>query len=228
MLARGASMQDIEVIVGGFMSVDGKIAPANRNGKEFTQFMTPTHKKMLHSIRASVDAVIVGVDTVIADDPSLTVREVEGKNPLRIVLDSHARTPQTAKILETSQASTMIAVSKNAPKEKIISLKNRKVEVFTSSTQQTVNLHELMLSLKSRGIKKVLVEGGAEVRWSFFNENLADSLFVWIMPYIWGGKEAPTLVGGPGFLRAEDTRKLKLTSIEQAEGLLVLWYSVEH
>jgi 2,5-diamino-6-hydroxy-4-(5-phosphoribosylamino)pyrimidine 1'-reductase len=221
-------VQGIEVIVGGFMSVDGKIAPADRNGKEFTQFMTQTHKKMLHSIRASVDAVIVGVDTVITDNPSLTVREVNGKNPLRIILDSHARTPLTTKILDTNYAPTLIAVSKSAPKEKIASFVNKKVEVFTSSNENTVNLQELMLALRSRGVKKVLVEGGAEVRWSFLKENLVDELFVWVMPYIWGGKEAPTLVGGSGFLKAEDAKKLKLTSVEQVEGLLILWYSVEH
>ena len=208
------------------MSVDGKIAPANRNGKEFTQFMTSTHTRMLHSIRASVDAVIVGVDTVIADDPSLTVREVKGKNPLRIVLDSKARTPENAQILDTKEAQTLIAVSRSAQKEKIASLDNRKVEVFTSSSKHTVNLQELMGFLKNRGIKKVLVEGGSEVRWSFFREKLVDELFVWVMPYIWGGRDAPTLVGGEGFLRGDEAVQLKLRSGEQVEGLLVLWFSV--
>lgn len=221
-------MQDMKVIVGGFMSVDGKIAPANRNGKEFAQFMTQTHKKMLHSIRAGVDAVIVGVDTVIADDPGLTVREVQGKNPLRVVLDSKARTPLTAKILDTTKAPTLIAVTKKAPKEKIAFLRNKKVDVFISSDEEQVNLQELMEALKKRGVKKVLVEGGAEVRWSFFRENLVDEFFVWIMPYVWGGGDAPTLVGGSGFLRAGDAKKLKSKSVEQVEGLLVMWFSVEH
>jgi 2,5-diamino-6-hydroxy-4-(5-phosphoribosylamino)pyrimidine 1'-reductase len=221
-------MRDMQVTVGGFMSVDGKIAPADRNGKEFTQFMTPTHRRMLHSLRASVDAVIVGVDTVLADDPALTVREAQGKSPLRIVLDSKARTPLTAKILDTKEAPTLIAVTKKATKEKITSLGNRKVDVFISSDEDAVNLQELMEALKKRGVKKVLVEGGAEVRWSFFRENLVDELFVWIMPTVWGGSDAPTLVGGSGFLRAEDAKKLKSKSVEQVEGLLVLWFSVEH
>ncbi len=74
----------------------------------------------------------------------------------------------------------------------------------------------------------MLVEGGAEVRWSFFKEDLADELFVWIMPYIWGGKEAPSLVGGAGFLKADDAKKLKLTSEERIEELIILWFKVEH
>ncbi|MDR0373468.1 MAG: 2,5-diamino-6-(ribosylamino)-4(3H)-pyrimidinone 5'-phosphate reductase [Nitrososphaerota archaeon] len=221
-------MQGIEVIVGGFMSVDGKIAPTNRNGQEFTQFMTPLHKKMLHRIRASVDAVMVGVDTVLADNPELTVRYVDGKNPLRVVLDSKAQTPLTAKISDTSQVPTLIATTKHAPKEKIRALKNRSIDIFTSnSEEETVNLKELMEILKKRGIKRILVEGGAEVRWSFFESNLVDELFVWIMPYVWGGRDAPTLVDGSGFLRAEEAKKLKLKSMEQVEGLIVLWFSVE-
>jgi 2,5-diamino-6-(ribosylamino)-4(3H)-pyrimidinone 5'-phosphate reductase len=221
-------MQGVEVIVGGFMSVDGKIAPANRNGQEFIQFMTPLHKKMLHSIRASVDAVVVGVGTVLADDPTLTVRDVERKNPLRVVLDSKAQTPLTSKIADISQASTLIATTRHASKEKIEALKNRNIEVFISNSEKAVNLQELIEALMSRGVKRVLVEGGAEVRWSFFESNLVDELFVWIMPYVWGGKEAPTLVDGQGFLRAQEAKKLKLKSTEQIEGLTVLWFSVQH
>jgi 5-amino-6-(5-phosphoribosylamino)uracil reductase len=221
-------MQGVEVIVGGFMSVDGKIAPANRNGQEFMQFMTPLHKKMLHSIRASVDAVVVGVETVLADDPTLTVRDVEGKNPLRVVLDSRAQTPLTAKITDTHQASTLIATTRQASKEKTQALKNKNIDVLISKSEKTVNLQELIEALKNRGVRRVLVEGGAEVRWSFFEANLVDELFVWIMPYIWGGKEAPTLVGGQGFLEAQEAKKLKLKSIEQVEGLTVLWFSVLH
>ncbi|MCL2475643.1 2,5-diamino-6-(ribosylamino)-4(3H)-pyrimidinone 5'-phosphate reductase [Candidatus Bathycorpusculum sp.] len=221
-------MQGVEVIVGGFMSIDGKIAPANRNGQEFTQLMTPLHKKMLHSIRASVDAVVVGVGTVLADDPTLTVRDVEGKNPLRVVLDSKAQTPLTAKIANTNQASTLIATTTQASKEKIKALKNKNIEVFISNSEKTVNLQELVEALKSRGVRKVLVEGGAEVRWSFFEANLVDELFVWIMPYVWGGKEAPTLVDGQGFLGAQEAKKLKLKSTEHIEGLTVLWFTVQH
>ncbi len=225
-LKRHKELRDVEVIVGGFMSLDGKTAPANRNGREFTQFMTPKHTKILHKIRSTVDAVIVGVDTVIADNPSLTVREVKGKNPTRIVLDSNARTPQNAKILNTQEAPTLIVVSKNAPKEKIAYLKSKNVEVIASSSE-IVDLNELMGELKKQGIRKVLVEGGGKVRWSFFEKKLVDELFVWIMPTIWGGRDAPTLVEGSGFLKAEEAVQLKLKSIENVGDILVLWFSVK-
>jgi len=221
-------MLGVEVIVGGFMSVDGKIAPADRNGKEFTQFMMPRHKKMLHRIRASVDAIVVGVGTVLADDPTLTVRAVEGKNPLRVVLDSKAQTPLTAKIADTDQASTLIVTTRQASKEKIQALRNKGIDVFISSSEKAVNLRELIEALKNRGIRRVLVEGGAEVRWSFFESNLVDELFVWIMPYVWGGRDAPTLVGGQGFLGTQEAKKLELKNMEHIEGLLILWFAVQN
>ncbi len=220
-------MRDVHVIVGGFMSLDGKTAPANRKGREFSRYMTPEHERLLHEIRADVDAIIVGVETVIADNPSLTVRNVQGKTPLRVVLDSHARTPLGAKILNTQEAPTLIALAKDAPKEKTALLKTQNVQVFVSSAQQKVDLNELIAELASRGVSRVLVEGGGEVRWSFFEQKLVDELFVWIMPTVWGGRNAPTLVEGAGFLRAEDAVGLELESIKQAGDFLVLWFTVK-
>jgi 2,5-diamino-6-hydroxy-4-(5-phosphoribosylamino)pyrimidine 1'-reductase len=216
----------MHVIVGGFMSADGKIAPANRKGREFSQYMKPNHERLLHEIRGSVDAVIVGVETVLADNPSLTLRRVEGKNPLRVILDSQARTPLDSKIVNTQEASTLIAVSKDVSKEKTDLLKNRNVDVLFSSSAQKVDLNELLVELANRGVKRVLVEGGGEVRWSFFEQRLVDELFVWVVPAVWGGRTAPTLVEGAGFLRAEDAVNLELESIRQVEDILVLWYSI--
>jgi 2,5-diamino-6-(ribosylamino)-4(3H)-pyrimidinone 5'-phosphate reductase len=218
-------LKNIKVTVGGFMSVDGKIAPANRIGREFTKFMTPQHQKILHRIRARVDAIIVGVDTIIADDPSLTVRAVKGKNPIRVVLDSSARTPLTSRILNT-EAKTIIVVTQKAQKERIESLRNKKAEVILSNSARRVDLRELIGELRNRGVNKVLIEGGGEVRWSFFKENLVDELFVWIMPYVWGGRDAPTLVDGEGFLKAEDAMSLKLEDMKFVNNIIILWFSV--
>jgi 2,5-diamino-6-hydroxy-4-(5-phosphoribosylamino)pyrimidine 1'-reductase len=216
----------LHVIVGGFMSIDGKVAPKNRVGQTFAQFMTPQHKKLLHTIRAEADAIVVGIGTVLADDPALTVRDVNGANPLRVILDSKARTPLNAKVLCTDQAPTLIAVAQNASKTKIDALKAKNAEIFVSQDFDRVNLTALLQMLAARGIRRVFVEGGSEVRWSFFKENLVDELFVWVLPYVWGGKEAPTLVDGEGFLGAADAVPLTLTSSEVVDGLLVLWFSV--
>ena len=210
------------------MSVDGKIAPANYMGREFSQFMKSQHEQMLHSIRAGVDAVIVGVNAVVADDPSLTVRAVEGKNPLRVVIDSQARTPINSKILDTEKALTLIAVAKDAPKDKIEFLRSRNVAVMCSSSLKRVDLKELLVELSIKwGVKRVLVEGGGEVRWSFFEQGLVDELFVWIMPTIWGGRDAPTLVEGSGFLKAEEAVNLTFKSIDKVEDIIILWFNTK-
>ncbi len=218
-------MDNVRVTVGGLMSVDGKIAPADRVGRKFSRFMTARHQRMLHTIRSKVDAIVVGVDTVIADNPSLTVRKVKGKNPLRVVLDSKARTPLESKILGR-EASTVIAVTKHAPEGRV-KLLRRKVEVLVLRGSQRVDLKELLGELKKRGIHSVLVEGGGEARWGFFKEGLVDELFVWVVPYIWGGRDAPTLVDGEGFLQEADAIPLKLKSTKVVDRTLILSFHVE-
>ena len=217
-------MEGIRVTVGGFMSVDGKIAPADRVGRKFSKFMTHRHQRMLHRIRSRVDAVVVGVNTVIADNPSLTVRAVKGKNPLRIVLDSNARTPLGSKILD-GEAPTIIAVAKNAPKRRV-KLLRRKTEVLALVRSGRVDLRELLGHLKNRGVRTVLVEGGGETRWSFFKEGLVDDFFVWIMPYVWGGRDAPTLVDGAGFIDEADAIPMKLESTRVVDSVLMLSFHV--
>jgi 2,5-diamino-6-(ribosylamino)-4(3H)-pyrimidinone 5'-phosphate reductase len=215
-------LNGIKVIVGGFMSIDGKIAPSNRAGRVFSKFMTSRHQRMLHTIRSRVDAVIVGVETVIADNPSLTVREVKGRNPIRVVLDSNARTPLGSKILN-GNASTIIAVSENARRGRVRSL-SEKAEVLEVGRSR-VDINRLLRRLRNRGVRTVLVEGGGETRWSFFKEHAVDELFVWVMPYVWGGRNAPTLVDGEGFVKPEKAVSLKLRSIRIVDKLLVLSFS---
>jgi 2,5-diamino-6-(ribosylamino)-4(3H)-pyrimidinone 5'-phosphate reductase len=214
----------VKVTVGGFMSIDGKIAPADRVGRRFFKFMTPRHQRMLHKIRSRVDAIVVGVDTVILDNPSLTVRNVHGKNPLRIVLDSKARTPLDSKVMDGA-AQTIIAVTKNAPKRRV-ELLRKKTEVLVLNRAGRVDLRALLRELRRRGVRRVLVEGGGETRWGFFKEGLVDDFFVWITPHIWGGRDAPTLVDGAGFLHEDDAIPLKLKSRRVVDNLLILSFHV--
>jgi 2,5-diamino-6-(ribosylamino)-4(3H)-pyrimidinone 5'-phosphate reductase len=218
-------MYGVRVTVGGFMSIDGKIAPSDRVGRKFFKFMTGRHLKMLHRIRSRTDAIVVGVGTVIADNPSLTVRAVKGKNPLRVVLDSNARTPLDSKIMDRA-APTIIAVNKNAPKSRI-ELLRKKTEVLVLNRSERVDLRGLLRELRKRGVRRVFVEGGGETRWSFFKEGLVDDFFVWIMPTIWGGRDAPTLVDGDGFLDADEAVPLKLRNTRVVDNLLVLSFRVE-
>ena len=207
------------------MSVDGKIAPADHVGRRFFKFMTPRHQRMLHKIRSNVDAIVVGVDTVLMDNPSLTVRNVHGKNPLRVVLDSNARTPLNSKVTDAA-APTIIAVTRKASRKKIELLRKKTEVLVLKSESGRVDLKALLGELRHRRVRRVLVEGGGETRWSFFKEGLVDDFFVWITPHIWGGRDSPTLVDGAGFLYEEDAVRLKLKSRKVVDNLLILSFRV--
>ena len=147
-------------------------------------------------------------------------------NSLTVSEGSSAITPSNSKILKTDQATTIIAVTKEASKERIESLKMKKVQIFETNKLGRIDLHELLDELQSHGVNKVLVEGGGETRWGFFKEKLVDELFVWIMPYIWGGRRSPTLVDGEGFTKKDEAEYLKLKSIKTVDEILILWFSV--
>jgi 2,5-diamino-6-(ribosylamino)-4(3H)-pyrimidinone 5'-phosphate reductase len=220
-----AKMKGIKVTVGGFMSVDGKIAPADRMGRKFFRFLTPRHRRILHRIRCRADAIIVGVNTIIADNPSLTVREVKGRNPIRVVLDSNARTPLGSRVLN-GEAPTIIVVTRNAPERRVESLR-RKVEVLVQKGSGRVDPKDLLRELKNRGVRSVLVEGGGEARWSFFKASLVDEVFVWVTPHVWGGRDSPTFVDGAGFLDEADAVPLVLEGTRFIDNILILSFHVK-
>jgi 2,5-diamino-6-(ribosylamino)-4(3H)-pyrimidinone 5'-phosphate reductase len=214
------------VILGGFMSLDGKTAPANRKGSLFAKLMGERLLGRLHQLRAEVDAILVGSATVSEDNPRLTVRAVRGKNPLRIVLDSMATSPLQSEIFKVEDAPTLVAVCAAAPEERTAKMVERGVEVIRFDCDRTIPLKELLDVLYSRGIRKLLVEGGSEVRWSFVKERLVDEIFVWITASIWGGRSAPTFVGGEGYLDIGSSLKLILKNHEIIDETVILEYKV--
>ena len=214
------------MIMGGFMSVDGKTAPANRQGRLFIPLMSEKLLKRLHKLRAEVDAVLVGVGTVLADNPKLTVRAVQGKNPVRVVLDSMATIPLESEVLRIKDAPTIIAVCRNASKERTDKLVERGAEIMRFDCERQIPLKELLERLHQRGVRRLLVEGGSEVRWSFVKDQLVDELFVWVAPSVWGGRNAPSLVGGEGYLESDCSLKLHLKNCEVTDDTVILEYKV--
>ena len=170
---------------------------------------------------------MVGVGTVLADDPGLRVkspdlisaRPCSGKteSPLRVVADSLARTPPEARVLGPG---CLLAVSQSAPVARLAKLSDR-CEIITCG-QERVSLPELMSELFHRGIKRLMVEGGATLNWSLIECGLVDELYVYLGAMIIGGTNAPTLVDGAGF--PSDFPKLKLISVQRIDdGLLLKW-----
>ncbi|HEX9561104.1 MAG TPA: bifunctional diaminohydroxyphosphoribosylaminopyrimidine deaminase/5-amino-6-(5-phosphoribosylamino)uracil reductase RibD [Candidatus Dormibacteraeota bacterium] len=181
------------------MSLDGKIATSSGESRWISGNESRAHG---HVLRSAHDAILVGVGTVLADDPELTAR-VEGsaaRQPLRVVLDSHLRTPPQAKVLGPN---TVIATTRSGQ------LGEAETLVLPRTPEGRVGIGPLLEELGRRGILSLLVEGGAEVHASFFAERLVDKVEAYIAPLVIGGREAPGPVGGQGVRRLAEAIRLR-------------------
>jgi len=189
------------------MSLDGKIA--TRTGE--SRWITGAKARVeAHRMRRDADAVLVGVGTVIADDPALTVRHVRAhRRPLCVVADSKARTPPGAKVC-AGERPPLIAVTMEAAPQDVQALREAGAEVLTFPDRDgKVDLAALLQELGEREVASVLVEGGGELIASFIERDLADKLVVFIAPKIIGGAEAPTAVEGTGIAAIEQAWPLR-------------------
>ncbi len=214
------------VIINSAMSADGKISSYERKQ---VRISGPEDMDRVKLLRAESDAVMVGVGTVLADDPGLRVKSQDlrrmrsdrglPEDPIRVVVDSRARTPPTAEVLGEG---CILAVSRAAPEERLASLEE-KCEIVAIG-EEKVDLAELMNILKKRGVGRLMVEGGATLNWSLIETGLVDEISVYIGPMIIVGKGAPALVDGPGF--SDSYPKLELLSFEVLDGGVLLQWRV--
>lgn len=179
------------------MTLDGKIATATGKSKWITG---EAARRDAHRLRATHDAILVGVGTVLADNPRLTARVGGARDPIRIVLDSNLRTPPNARLLPKRVGPrTIIAAGDRAPEARARRLVNAGAEVwrFKLRADGRIPLDQLMRRLGKAGILSVLVEGGGEVHASFLARRLVDQLVLYVAPTVVGGP-APSWVGGSG------------------------------
>jgi len=209
------------VVLNAAMTLDGKIATVAGDRR----ISCDADLDRTHKLRAGVDAVMIGVGTVLADDPSLTVRRTRGKNPIKIVIDSEAKTPLSARVLR-GPAKTIVATTTRAPKKKIEKLRSGGTKLITCGSKK-VDLKELLKKLGARGVRKLLLEGGSTLNWGMLEQELVDEVRVAISPRIVGGEAARTLVGGAGFRRVPHGIKLKLQSARRVGTDLLLIYKVK-
>jgi 2,5-diamino-6-(ribosylamino)-4(3H)-pyrimidinone 5'-phosphate reductase len=221
----------MKVILNSAMTVDGKISTSNGDSK----ISSREDLVRVHKLRASVDAIVVGISTILADDPRLTVRLVKGNNPVRVVVDSRGRIPLDSQIMRTApRVKTIIAVTDQAPEEKILKLREMSAQVLvisegkkgqSAAVPHGVNLKLLFRKLEKMGMEKILVEGGGELNWSLLHLWLVDEMTITIAPKIAGGRLATTLVEGDGFDEIAQSIKLQLKKVERKKnGELVLRY----
>ncbi len=209
------------------MTLDGKIATITGESQWITNEVS---RRRVHEWRDRTDGILVGINTVLKDNPSLTTRlpERHGKNPIRIILDSKGRTPPDARVVKDGQAKTIIAVAANVPKEKMEALRKAGAEMLVAGDGPQVDLHELLRQLGKREITSLFVEGGATVNFSFLQAGLVDKVHVFVAPKILGGREALTPVGGAGFAKLSEAVELAELKMESLAGDLLISGYVKH
>lgn len=185
------------VILKVAMSLDGKIADKMGHSKWITGDKAI---EMVHKTRSEVCGIMVGIGTVLTDDPMLTSRIEGGRNPHRIIIDSNLKIPIGAKVLNIKdEAMTIVATTKNAPKEKINILKKMGVKtLIIKNNDRRVSLKHLMIELGNLNIDSILLEGGAELNYSAIENGIVDKLQVYISPKIIGGLNSKTPMSGVG------------------------------
>lgn len=196
------------VIMKTAMSLDGKIATYTGNSKYIS---CEESRKEVHNLRNIVTGIMVGVNTVIKDDPMLTCRIPGGKNPIRIIVDSNLRTPINSNLIKTAkEVDTIIVTTKNTDHELIKIIEDKGVKVVVAKLKDNkVDLKDMMIELGKLNIDSILLEGGSSLNFSALEENIVDKVQVYIAPKIIGGKDAKTPVEGTGIDKLEDSFKLK-------------------
>lgn len=211
------------VILNSAMSLDGKIATFTGDSR----LSSPEDLRRVHRLRASVDGIMIGVGTLLADDPNLTVKHAKGPNPTRIIVDSNARTPLNANVVRTArQTPTVVAVTSRAQLLRVRGLRRAGVRVLSCGNRSKVSLPILMKNLRAMRINRILLEGGGTMNWSMLNQRLVDEVSVAISPRILGGADATTLVDGEGVSRVREGVELRLLSRKKYGKDLVLRYEV--
>lgn len=209
------------VILNAAMTLDGKISTVGGDSR----ISCEEDFDRVHRLRAEVDAIMVGKGTVSADDPRLTVRRVEGENPIRVILDSGAEISPEAKVLDDS-AETIVAISERADNDEIERLRDSNVRPVVKGGER-VDPEDLLKELKGIGVERLLLEGGSELNWSMLSSGLVDEVRIAVSPVIVGGEEAKTLVGGRGVEKIPDGIGLNLLKTEKVGRDLLLTYEVE-
>lgn len=201
------------IVLKAAMTLDGKIATATGQSKWITN---ETSRAYGYKLRDIYDGIMVGINTVIEDNPMLTARVDGGKNPIRIVVDSSLKIDINANVVQDKSAKTIVATTDKADKDKILKLQAQDVDVIVVDKDENdkVDIEKLLDILGQQNICSILVEGGATLSGSFVAKKLVDKVYFFIAPKIVGGKEAKTPVAGTGILNLQEALALKDTKLK--------------
>jgi diaminohydroxyphosphoribosylaminopyrimidine deaminase/5-amino-6-(5-phosphoribosylamino)uracil reductase len=204
------------VILKAAASLDGKIATQTGDSRWITGESARQH---VHHLRNEVDAVLVGIGTILRDDPMLTTRlgTADQRDPTRVVVDNLARLPLRAQVINrASTAPTILAVSEMAPRARLDVLEREGVQILVvPGSPRRVSLINLMEALGKMNLVSVMIEGGAEINASAIHEGIVDKLLLFLAPVLIGGKSTPTAVGGEGIETLRQATRLRNLRIER-------------
>lgn len=196
------------------MSLDGKIATTTGQSKWIS---CDESRRYVHKLRSEVMSILVGINTVIKDDPMLDCRLENGKNPIRIIVDTTLKIPIDSKIVSSSKSiRTIVVTTKNANRNVMKLLEGKGVEILTVNLKNNlVALKEMINKLGELNIDSILIEGGSSLNFSAMNENIVDKIQVYVAPIILGGESSKTPIGGQGVDDIKEAFKLHKLEYKQ-------------
>jgi diaminohydroxyphosphoribosylaminopyrimidine deaminase/5-amino-6-(5-phosphoribosylamino)uracil reductase len=211
------------VILKAAATLDGKIATRNGESKWISN---EASRRLVHGVRNEVDAVVVGVGTILKDDPLLTARIRGGRDPVRIILDSRLRIPEDARVIGVSSSRTLIATTTLAPRDKIERLEKAGAQVvLVESKNGKVDLRSFLSKLGEMEMMSILVEGGSQINGAFLDGGLIDKLLLFLSPRMMGDPQALGIFQGKGFEHLKEAASIQDIKIRRiGEDILVEGY----
>lgn len=208
------------------ITADGKLTlKRGASSKILMKYMDPKTEVLLHATRAACDAIMVGSNTIAIDNSFLTVRHVEGKSPLRVIPTSRGEIDLAANVLKPD-APTVIAVSEAAPPERVEAIRRTGADVVVAGTDR-VDLPRLLSILHDRyHVRMMMIEGGPTLNYFMLQHHLVDEIRLIHLPFIVGGADTPSLVGGMHIESEEDMFRLRLKKYYLCGTNLVTEYDV--
>ena len=210
------------VILSAAMTIDGKIA--SRTGDP--ELSDEQDWREVHELRSQVDAIMVGKETILKDDPKLHIKFYEHEGYHRIVLDSNLAIPLDFQVInfQPEVYPTIICTTENASDEKIEEFESKNVKVIKAGTGKQVDIEIMLHLLYEIGIESILLEGGGTLNWSFVKNDLIDEIRLTIAPWIVGGQDSTSLVEGEGFEKMIQGPRYELVDVNHRDNYVILKY----
>ena len=211
-----------KVILSAAITLDGKIGQKNKH----VVLSSKSDKIRVHKLRSKSDAILVGKNTVEQDDPLLTVRYAKGKNPIRIILDSHGTIKNYSRIIKTCKhVPTIIVTSELVSKSNLTRLQKLPIDVIVCGKNQ-VNITKLLSILSKKGVTTILLEGGGTLNRSFLKKNLINEMVIALTPYVLGSENTVSLFEGLSFPSLKIKLPLKLKKVQKNGNEIILNYKL--